>query len=95
MRIQDQDNEPQRKQLNRKNYKDLEWVFHEHSAQYSSAHEVGKLPKTKKNNLKGVEETVVDVPTGPTKLEKKNVITTHRVSDKASGIIIKTKLALV
>lgn len=66
------------------------------STQYSSAQEVGKLPKTKKNNLKGVEETVVDVPTGPTKLEKKKkVITTHRASDKASGIIIKTKLALV
>ena len=52
--------------------------------------------KPSKNHLKGVEETVVDVPTGPTKLkEKKKKITTHRASDKASGIIIKTKLALV
>ena len=94
MRIQDPDSKPQRKQLNRKNYKDLEWVFHEHLAQYFSANAVGKLPKTKKNHLKGVEETVVDVPTGPTKLKIKT-ITTHRASDKASRIIIKTKLALV
>lgn len=88
LRIQDQDNEPQRKQLNRKNYKDLEWVFHEHSAQYSSAHEVGKLPKTKKNNLKGVEETVVDVPTGPTKLEKKksSQLTGYRIKHLESSL---------
>lgn len=47
------------------------------STQYSSAQEVGKLPKTKKNNLKGVEETVVDVPTGPTKLGKKKKKSHH------------------
>ena len=46
-RIWDQDSEPLRNQLNRKNYKDLEWVFCEDLAQYWSAHAVGKLPKTK------------------------------------------------
>ena len=60
------------------------------STQYSSAQEVGKLPKTKKNNLKGVEETVVDVPTGPTKLEKKkkksSQLTGHRIKHLESSL---------